>query len=41
MAEMTKGQPWYLRALAYPVAALWLALYLVAEHPSHKHDDQD
>lgn len=38
MADLTRGQPWYVRALAYPLAALWLALYLLAEHPSHDED---
>lgn len=38
MAEITADQPWWMRALAYPLVVLWLAIYLLAEHPSHEHD---
>lgn len=37
MRDLTAGAPWWRRAIAYPLAAVFVALYLVAYHPDH-HD---
>lgn len=35
MRDLTARASWRRRALAYPLAALFIALYLLAKHPEH------